>query len=84
MRIQQVESGKRKFYEEMEEILGDKLCIKSVTIASTLRKRPFSSLASDSSDPTCAFKSTSEDDIQKTAPLRKRGRIERGLQEWAM
>lgn len=32
------ERKKCKFYEEMEEILGDKPCIKPVAIASTLRK----------------------------------------------
>lgn len=75
-----------KFYEEMEEVLGDKPCIKPVAIASTLCKRPFSSLALDFNDkPTCAFASTSdEDDVQETAPPHRRTRIERSLQEWAM
>lgn len=59
-----------------------KISIKPVGISSTLCKRPFSSLTSNSNDLTCAFSSTSEEDeILETLP-RRRGRIERSLEEW--
>lgn len=73
-----------KFYEEMEEVFGEKPCIKPVAIASTLRKRSADDSLSASTSST--FISTSEEDEtqEETAPPRRRGRIEKGLQEWAM
>ena len=69
-----------KFYEEMEEILGDKPCIKPLTIASSHRKRP----ANDSLISTLA--STSEEDeiqekhdITVTMPTKKKSQTEKDL-----
>ena len=71
-----------KFYEDMEEVLGDKPCIKPVVIASTLCKRPSSGQELYSNDATCASPFEVDDDIL-TLP-RKKTRIEKGLQDWAM
>lgn len=70
----------------MDEVLGDKPCIKPVAIASTLRKRPFSKLTTDSNDyPTCTLASTSEEDETQEAALpRKRSQTEKNLEQWAM
>lgn len=71
-----------KFYEDMEEIFGDKPCIKPVAIASTLRKR--SSSDSSKIHSTCVFVSE-EDEIQEATPIpRKKSQITKSLEEWAI
>jgi len=72
-----------KFYEDMEEVLGDKPCIKPVAIASTLRKRSCFNLAPCTDNPTLALTSD-EDEIHEAAPSRRRSRVERSLDEWTM
>lgn len=67
-----------KFFNEFEEVLGDKPCIQPVVLASNLKKR---SLASSSQDSEMENESDKDKCGQKKKV--KKTRVQRELGEWS-
>lgn len=78
-----------KYFEELEEVLGEKPCLKPVALASNLRKRPHlvasTSSASSNTDNTI---SDIDDDIEESDKIsvkskkRKKTRMEHEMELW--
>lgn len=75
-----------KFYDELEDVLGEKPCVKPVAIASNLNKRKITLNDQDYNDEV-----TEDDDsaqsadgcLLKPAKKRKLSRIQRELKDWS-
>ncbi|EFN87071.1 hypothetical protein EAI_13383 [Harpegnathos saltator] len=65
-----------KFFNEFEEILGDKPCMQPVALASSLKKRPLTFTSQDSDTEN------SKDDSDRKKKVRKT-RLQRELGEWS-
>ncbi|KAL0098770.1 hypothetical protein PUN28_020726 [Cardiocondyla obscurior] len=76
-----------KFYEEIEEVLGEKPCVKPVSIASNLNKRQrevVNCKELSDSDKINEETSCSSTQNEETPPKkRKNTRIQRELQDWS-
>lgn len=70
-----------KFYEELEEVLGEKPCIKPIALASNHRKR----MAADSEKNEDANESSGSSTSNQEIPQQKKKmtRIQRELKDWS-
>jgi hypothetical protein len=70
-----------KYFEELEEVLGEKPCLKPVPLASNLKKRSFPEAFSNVSSETTS--DIDEDNDKPSKKLKKpKTRIERELEVW--
>lgn len=79
-----VEPKTCKYYEELEEVLGEKPCLKPIALASSLRKRPNSAASSSTGNTTCDIDDVeNSQEILKKCKKIKKTRMERDLELWA-
>lgn len=69
-----------KFFDELEEVLGDKPCIQPVALASNLKKRARPS-SQDSSSQHSDIENESSNECDKKKKMRKT-RVQKELDEW--
>lgn len=75
-----------KFYDELEEVLGEKPCVQPVAIASNLNKKRTSISSTDqndSEDMSEECKSTQNEASLQRKKKRKISRVQRELQDWS-
>lgn len=70
-----------KFFDELEEVLGDKPCIQPVALVSNLRKRAIST-SQDSSSQHSDIENESSNECDKKKKVRKT-RVQKELGEWS-
>lgn len=69
-----------KFYDEIEEALGEKPIVKPISISSTLKKR----LYPDSKGTSCSSDSCDKKENVSSMPNRKKSKIAKELDKWSV
>lgn len=72
-----------KFFNEFEEVLGDKPCVQPVVLASNLRKRSTISQNSDTEDRSSKDDSSKDEENDRKKKIKKT-RVQRELSEWSI
>lgn len=72
-----------KYFEELEKVLGEKLCLKPVAAASNLKKRSLSVASCNSASSNTISDIDDTEDNERKSEKAKKTRMERELELWA-